>query len=45
MNLWWLGSVTTTIFAAVLTGRVWLIWLAALYGATILALFFAGQAP
>lgn len=36
VSLWLLASATATILLAVLTGRVWLIWLAVAYAATIL---------
>jgi hypothetical protein len=36
VSLWLLTSATVVIFATVLTGRVWLIWLGALYATVIL---------
>lgn len=36
MSLWLLASVTVAILAAVLTGRPWLMWLAAAYGTAVI---------
>jgi hypothetical protein len=40
VSLWLLGSATVGIFAAVLTGRVWLILLAVAYAVAVIGRYF-----